>query len=247
MRVTLPFKTICCVFVLFSICVSPVRAQQGSDPVVTDSSPALVLQYAHDNLSPDSRLYNGYEYIRNGTPAKGFPFYDSDGLQKARLSYDGILYRDIPLEYDLVLDEVVIPDFTGKALIGLISEKVGHFSIGAHYFRYVAAGAGAGAPPAGFYEVLLSSGPTTLFARREKKLVFPSNRDDPARYDQRNDYYLVHDGRYYPVDSKDALLHALKDKSDAVKKYIRTARIRFKKRLETALVRTTAYYTQLSH
>ena len=245
MRVTLSLKTIGYALLLFSIPSPPVRAQQWTDSA--DRATALLRQYVQDELNPDSRLFNGYEYIRNGTPAKGFPFFDSDGLQKALLSYDGILYREIPLEYDLVLDEVVIHDYTGKALIGLISEKVDHFSIGSHSFRYIPANAGPGAPPPGFCEVLLSSGRISLLARREKKLIFPSNREDAARYDQRNYYYLRHGDRFYPVDSKDALLAVLKDKNDLLKKYIRGNHIRFSRQLEKALTQTTAYYLQLSH
>ena len=33
-----------------------------------------------ERLGPDSRLYNGHEYIRNGTPAQGFPFFEADSL-----------------------------------------------------------------------------------------------------------------------------------------------------------------------
>jgi hypothetical protein len=250
MCVTLPFKTIGCALLLLSIPSPPALAQQLPDSASFHQSTALLRQYVRDRLSPDSRLYNGYEYIRNGTPARGFPFFDSDGLQNAQLTYDGILYRDMPLEYDLVLDEVVIHDYTGKILIGLISEKIDHFSIGSHEFRYFPAdqaNPASGPPSQGFYEVLLSSDAITLLARREKKLVLPSNREDPARYDQQNFYFLHKDGRFYSVDGRIALLEAMKDRKDALKKYIRENKLHFKKQLETALIRTTAYYMQLSH
>lgn len=250
MRVMLSFKTIGCALLLLSIPSLPAHAQQSPDSASLHRSIAMLQQYVRDELRPDSRLYNGYEYIRNGTPAKGFPFFDSDGLQNAQLAYDGILYRDIPLEYDLALDEVVIPDYTGKTLISLISEKVDHFSIGSHEFRYIPAqreNPASRSPSPGFYEVLLTSGQVSLLARREKKLVFPSNREDPAGYEQQNFYFLRKDGQFYYVDGKASLLDALKDKKDALKKYIRENKLRFKKQLETALIRTTANYMQLSH
>lgn len=247
MRVTLPFKTIGCLLMLFSLPSPPAAAQHPSDAAVSDRSIALLRQYTHAELGPDSRLFNGYEYIRNGTPAKGTPFFDADDLQKAELSYDGILYRDIPLEYDLVLDKVVIRDYSGKTLISLISEKISHFSIDSHHFQYISGTNAANAPSAGFYEVLLPSGRVTLLARRQKRLIFPSNREDQPRYDQLNFYYLRLDDRFYAVDGKDALLDALKDKKEALKKYIRENKIRFKHHLETALTATTAYYLQLSH
>ena len=235
MRVTLPFKTIGCLLMLFSLSSPPILAQRVPD--------SALQQYLHHELGADSRLYNGYEYIRNGTPAKGFPFFDSDSLQTATLSYDGILYRNFPLEYDLVLDRVVIRDYSGKTLISLISEKVDDFSVGTHHFQYIS----GNAPSPGFYEVLLSSDHVSLLARRQKRLLFPSNREDQPRYDQLNFYYLRLGDRFYPVDGENALLDVLKDKKDALKKYIRENKVRFKHQLQTALTLTTAYYMQLSH
>jgi hypothetical protein len=248
MCVTLPFKTIGCLLLLFSIPHPPAHAQQSPDSSSYDPATPLLGQYIYARLGADSRLYNGYEYIRNGTPAKGFPFFDSDSLLPGSLSYDGILYQDIPMEYDLVQDELVIPDYTGKTLISLISGKIDHFSIRTHHFRYLEAEKTASAlPKTGFYEVLYASGPATLLARREKKLFFPSNRDDLARYDQENFYFLQLGDRFYRVDGKDDLLEALKDKKDALKKYIRDNKIRFSKQLEKALIQTTGYYLQISH
>jgi hypothetical protein len=236
----------CCLLSPLYLLTLPAHAQLSSDSSSYDPFTAHLGQDVHARLGDDSRLYNGYEYIRNGTPAKGFAFFDSDSLLAGTLSYDGILYRDIPMEYDLVQDQLVINDYTGKALISLIAGKIDHFSIGPHYFRYLVADKTASPlPKTGFYEVLFASGSITLLARREKKLVFPSNRDDLARYYQENYYFLRVGDRFYRVDGKDDLLDAFKDKKDALKKYIRKNKIRFSKQLEKALIQTAGYYLQI--
>src|SRR5690348_9773705 len=103
----------------------------------------------------DSRLYNGLEYIRNGTAAKGFPFFDADSLRKGTLFYDSLRFDHIPMEYDLVEDKLVMPDFSGKALISLISQKLDNFTIAGHLFRYIDADQTASIlHKTGFYEVL---------------------------------------------------------------------------------------------
>lgn len=196
----------------------------------------------------DSRLYNGLEYIRNGTVAKGFPFFDADSLRPGALYYDSLLFDQIPMEYDLVEDKLIIRDFSGKALISLIPQKIDHFSIGGHLFLYIDADKTASIlRKTGFYEVLYHKGSTAILARREKKLVLPSNREDQALYEQLNTYFLALDGRYFSVEGKNDLLEALKDKKNDVKQYIRTNGIRFKRNLQTALVRTTDYYLQIRH
>jgi|SRR5579872_4390559 len=197
----------------------------------------------------DSRLYNGLEYIRNGTAAKGFPFFDADSLRSGTLFYDSLLFDHVPLEYDLVEDQLIMPDFSGKALISLIPQKIDHFSIGEHLFRYIDADKTASIlHKTGFYEVLYQKGSTAILARREKKLIFPSNREEQAHYDQSNAYFLALDGQYFSIEGRNDLLDALKDKKNELKQYIRTNRIRFNKRdLENALIRTTDFYLQIRH
>jgi hypothetical protein len=197
----------------------------------------------------DSRLYNGLEYIRNGIAAKGFPFFDADSLRRGTLFYDSLLFDHIPMEYDLVEDKLIMPDFSGKALISLIPQKLDRFSIGGHLFRYVDADkTGSILHKTGFYEVLYQKGTSAVLARREKKLIFPSNREEQAHYDQSNTYFLALDGRYFSIDGKNGLIDALQDKKNELKQFIRTNRIRFnKKELETALIRITDYYLQIRH
>ncbi len=209
-------------------------------PALTQQLPSSVL----NRLGSDPRLYNGYEYIRNGTPAKGFPFFYADSLLPGSLFYDGILYPNIDLEYDLVQDQLVIRDYTGNALISLVSQKVDRFSIDGHRFRYVAAEK-TDQLKSGFYEVLYTAGPAALLARHEKKLVAAANTQDQARYTEASSHFLQLHDRYYRVDGEDQLLDALQDKKAALKKYIHDNKIRFRKDLEQALIKTTDYYLQI--
>jgi hypothetical protein len=246
MHLSKEFAAGCCLFLLLYLPTPPAQGQPSRDSSSYDPSNARLGQDIQARLGDDSKLYNGYEYIRNGTPAKGFPFFDSDSLLPGSLSYDGILYRNILLEYDLVQDQLVTYDYTGKALISLITGKIDRFSIGPHYFRYfVADKIASNLPKTGFYEVLYASGSVTLLERREKKLVFPTNRDDPARYDQEILYFLQVGDRFYRIDGKNDLLDALNDKKDALKKYIRENKIRFSKQMEKALIQITGYYLQI--
>ena len=199
-------------------------------------------------LGADSRLYNGAEYIRNGTPAKGFPFCDVDSLRSGTLYYDDLLFHHIPMEYDLVQDKLIIPVIASNALISLTSEKLSYFSIGDQHFRYIDAGKTASVlHRSGFYEELYHKGSTLLLARREKTLVFPSGRDDLPHYDQHNTYFLLQDSHYFSVNGENDLLDALKDKKSALKQYIRKNKIHYKKTPEPALIRTIDYYLQISH
>ena len=152
------------------------------------------------------------------------------------------------MEYDLVEDKLIIPVYSGNALISLINEKLSYFSIGDQHFRYIDADKTASVlPRSGIYEEIYHKGSTSLLARREKKLVFPSNKDEQPHYSQQNTYFLQLNNRYFSANGEYELLDALKNKKDALKQYIRKNNIRYKKNLETALIRTTDYYQQISH
>lgn len=224
--------------------------------LLANAQQSLPADYVSARINPDSRLFNGREYIRNGTPAKGSPFFESDSLQLGSLSYDGILYRHIALEYDMISDQLIIHNFAGDALISLVPEKIALFSIAGHRFRYVNAAGVAPAtaaaaptpnlPETGFYEELYATPRLALLARHKKSLQFPSSQDDQPRYVQVDRYFLVIGTTAYFIRNKSDLLTVLKDKKDPLKKFIRKNKLSFKQQhFENSLLQTTIYYQEI--
>lgn len=222
-------------FLNFTLFAFITHAQRPVDTAASD--------YALARLGADSRLYNGREYIRNGTPSRGTPYFEWDSLKPGSLDYDDISY-EIPLEYDLAQDQLVIRDYSTNILISLVREKTRHFSIGPYYFRYIAPGT-AHLPEPGFYQQLFTGSRITLLARRRKNLVFPSTADELAHYVPINVFYLLLDGTSSRISNEKELLETLKDKKDELKRYIRKNHLSFRRHFEESLIQTTAYYQQL--
>jgi hypothetical protein len=232
---------ICLMLVKWALPFS-VSAQQLPDTASlhpSDDSVRLTYQRAS---GPDIPLYIGQEYIPNGRRTKGFPFYQSNDPLPGSLYYNDALYNNLDIQYDLVLDGVVISNFTGDGRIELIRDKLRNFSIGGHYFVYLAPLKSS--IKAGYYAQLYK-GSVSVFERYEKKLVFPSNLEDQPRYDDYHYSYVEKGGAYYEVGSEGALLDLFRDKKDQLKKYIRANRISFSRDWEGALVKTAAYYDEL--
>lgn len=200
--------------------------------------------YTRSRLGADSRLYNGREYIRNGTPAKGFPNFQWDSLHSGTLTYDGIAWSDMLLEYDLAQDQLVVRDDSNSLLISLVPEKTPVFSIGPYHFRYMMAATGQ-LPEPGFYQELFASGTTSLLARKRKNLIPPSSVDEPARYIQIDAYYLLQNGTANKIGNQSELLQVLGDKKEELKRYIRKNHLSFKRDFEGSLTQTVTYYGQL--
>jgi hypothetical protein len=235
--------SILCFCLFLSLFASVSYAQRPTDTGAAAQPVTAIQSYIRSRLGADSRLFNGREYIRNGTPAKGFPYFEWDTLRPGYLDYDGISY-DIPLEYDLAQDQLVIRDYADNILIGLVTEKARHFSVGSYHFRYIAAGT-AQLPDPGFYQELYYGSQVTLLARRRKNLVFPTTRDEQAQYVQINSYFVLLNGSSYKIDSEKDLLDILRDKKGELKKYIRKNRLSFKRHMEGSLIQTIAYYQQI--
>jgi hypothetical protein len=194
-------------------------------------------------LGADSRLYNGREYIRNGTPAKGFPYFEWDSLRPGLLEYGDVSY-DISLEYDLAQDQLVIRNYSDNTLISLVAEKTRYFSIGPYHFRYFPAGT-AHLPEPGFYQELYSGSKVILLDRKRKNLLLPSSQDERAQYIQIDAYFLLLNGSSYKVKTEKELLDILQDRKDELKKYIRKNHLSFRRHFEVSLMQTIAYYQQL--
>ena len=85
------------------------RAQApGNDSLLVERSKqaaiSLYNQATHDILP----LYNGSEFVNTNYTVAYNPFYASVELTPGNIWYDGTEYRNVPLIYDILTDEVVI-------------------------------------------------------------------------------------------------------------------------------------------
>jgi hypothetical protein len=232
--------------VLFQFLFIPkTRAQQSSDSILYTSAVSALQQVYFNEIGDNAQIYHGVEYIRNGQKVNGFPYYGSDSLYTGSISYQGSIYANIKLTYNLMSDEVIIRNYPHSAFIVLSAEKVDSFTIDSRSFLPLKSRNSTGLPGDGYYEQLLNGDPG-LYLKMEKRLLSGSGSEEP-KIVQNNTYLIKLKNVYYPVDGKKALLEIFKDQQDALKKYIRANKFNFKKELESALIQITGYYSQLKH
>jgi hypothetical protein len=223
----------------------PVNAQQSTDTALIADSKSTLDQYYFDEIGDNAQIYHGSEYIRNGQKAIGFPFFESDNPMKGSVYYEGVLYPGRNLYYDIVNDEIVTNNFSHTTWMSLSPQKADSFLINEHTFVQLHATKTNGLPRDGYFDQLYSGDPG-FYAKREKRLSSGTGSEE-LKYIELNSYYIRLNNVYYFVSSKSELLDILKDKEDEVKKYIRTNKLNFKKNLESSLVLSTIYYSQLKH
>ncbi|MFT3933003.1 MAG: hypothetical protein QM726_05245 [Chitinophagaceae bacterium] len=197
-----------------------------------------------DNL----HIFNGIEYLRPGHGVKGTPFFLSDSLLTGAVFYDGNMYENLPMHYDVVSDDVVINNYSKNNEIKLVPEKLSYFLIAQHLFvRITADSATPSFIKTGFYERLYD-GKMSLFARYQKSPKLSNTGDYTTLYAEYNNYYVLLNNTFYHADSKNEFLDLMADKKDAVKRFMKSNKIKINnKNPEAAMIQVAAYYSQLKN
>jgi hypothetical protein len=191
---------IICICAFFS---SEISAQQSNaDSAERAALMRNTINVYKQTVAENSSLFNGTEYIGYVARPAGHPFFETQRMELANVYYDGVLFRDIPLLYDLVNDQLIIDNYAKTQRIILNSEKVSFFEVGNHFFIRPQTDSSTGNAPGGFYERLYN-GKTKVLVKRKKQINSISSSDGIREsYDQYNYYFIKADETYSRVTSR---------------------------------------------
>jgi hypothetical protein len=210
-----------------------------------DSSFTEAVAVYDKTVSINKHLYNGSEYTDFDHRIKGDPFYKSLVFATGTIVYDGILYNDVQLFYDIWNDAVVIKNYNGLPLL-LVKEKISAFSLAGDSFVRISEDSMGTATQSGFYEVLYN-GNTKLFARHKKTVVDRLNLQyTESVFEQTDSYYILKDDVLYQANDKRSALNIMKDKKNELAKFIHQNKVKFKKDKRNAFIKTVAFYDSLN-
>lgn len=217
--------------------------------VADSSSPGYknAVAFYNQSLSEELHLFNGREdkgYTQQFH--SGTPYFISNKWSVGSVKYDGKLYENVSLLYDVARDEVVYLYFDKISRIQLAKEKVAAFSIMGHDFVHITQDSlrSASVVP-GFYDQLYH-GKVSLLARRTKNIQTFIQQSAEVNDVFSKDHYFIKKGQeYFPISNKRSFLNNLSDKKKELQQYIRRNNLNFKKDIENAMTKTLAYYDQL--
>ncbi|WP_128547128.1 hypothetical protein [Larkinella soli] len=199
------------------------------------------------STADQARLYNGPEFIPYSPNIKGHPYLDSL-WQTGSVQYDGVLYRNISLLYDVVGDAVIVPHSDSLYRIRLQSMRIGGFDLPGHTFiRVDADSARNSGLKTGFYDRLYDGRRVDLLAKRVKTIKTDFVHGAVVEeYLNGDTYYIGRNGVFTPVRSKRAVLAMFADQKKPLRKYLRENRIKFRRDREGAIVKLTRRYDETS-
>ncbi len=187
-----------------------------------------------------SRLYNGSDYIIYQSHDEEHPYFKIEDWTNGSIVYEGELYNNVDLLYDISSDNVIIEHNRGNP-IKLLDEKIQSFSLLSHKFVRLK-GDETNKISEGFYDQLYD-GPSKVYAKHWK--IYQESLDQGEvipRFEEGNQHYIVKKGIFYAVKSKGSVLQVFDDRKQDVKDFIRKNHIRFKTDREKAIVSITEFY-----
>ncbi len=194
--------------------------RQGVQSHYTDRYPANILTgKLYTNQRNQFKQFFLGKYIENGS-----------------LVFDGVLFEDIELQYNLYEQNLVVllETESTERYITVTLDKVSWFSIYGHEFTQVA---GDSVMEKGIYELAYDGANSSVFIKRkfnESSLIV--DRKVTYEYTPVNDYYVKNEFGTFPVANKKELLQAYGN-SRKLNSIIKKHKVRFsKKRIEHGLV-----------
>jgi hypothetical protein len=194
-------------------------------------------------MGENASLFNGAEYVSPRQQIDGFPFYGQENQFKGTLYFSGVWYFNLPIHLDLVNDKMLMWSFDGSRLLVMNEEKIERVKLGEAQFVNGGLISNSGSSPkTGFYQ-LIYDGRIKVLAKRQKVIVQKSSSDRSyAFYKEFIKYFIVVDGKWTEIGSKNSVLNLLSDKGGALKAYINKEKLNYKKSTEIFLEKVVRYY-----
>lgn len=202
-------------------------------------------------IGRQSRLYSGFAYkmVTINSPGNAY-FKDSTRVANGNVTYDGILYRNVPLLYDVYKDLLVSRTENGLFLFSMLNEQVANFDLLGHHFINLQTADTNNVITPGFYDELYANNQIQLLVKRKKIFQedFHGTREGKISFNAliSDKYYLKKDNLYYKVGSSGSFLDVLSDKKSELKKYIKDNNIKYKNDPEQAMILLAKYYNSLT-
>lgn len=224
------------------------KSQTAADTAFLSIQKKNAIDLYYQSLQTQSGLYNGSEYVPYVTLLKeGHPYFDTTKMLNGSVFYDGMLYNNVPMLYDIIKDELIIQHHNKVFYLQLIKSKIDSFNLMSHAFVHMGRDSSKkDNPREGFYD-LLHDGKTKLYARRIKTIQesIPDFTVEKRVYAHTR-YFIYKNNSYNEVYSQASVLDLLSDKKTLLKQALRKQHIKFKKQREYAIKTIVQQYDALN-
>ena len=201
-----------------------------------DVASAQAAIFSGNRQKPLTQMLLNHQYFKNQDFVNG------------RLSYNGVVYPDVSLRWDLYRDELIIFSPTNYNIV-LTSNNIDFAEIHGYHIFYLHPDSVAGYPPAGNYIRLYSGDDYLLLEKLTHNLYRDKNvqRGRFAYYfDLTTHFYLQKNGTYYKISNRRSLLKTLSTHRKELRRFINARNMRYKDDAEKMVLEVVKEHEKLS-
>ena len=189
-------------------------------------------------------IYNGSEFKDEYPNALGVSrFFNQNSFLNGTIVYDGQLYTKVPLEYDILSDNVLTKsnDYLNNFIVQLIPEHISNFTINGHDFVKLR-DSKLSLNDDGFYEIASLGNPFKLYikhVRSEKERTI----DLAVRHilSSENYYIVNHNGAYHTIHSIKDLKQVIPDRYKEIQKFRKDNRSIYRSDMNGFMIQLVEY------
>jgi hypothetical protein len=199
------------------------------DTAFLNLSVANTIKRYEQSVANQHLYLTGSAYVEPRQTNDEHAFFITNEWVTGSINYDGQSFNNVPLLYDLTIDQVITESVHSNLLV-FPSGKISSFTIGNHYFKYIHKSFGGNTlPRSGFYEILYD-GPTMVVCQRIKAVQeVIEGQAVQIYYKDRSRVFILKNDRFFPVKSESSVLKVLGDKKNQTASFIRKNKIRLKR------------------
>lgn len=223
---------------------SSAHLQAQSRQIVLDTNLFNTPEIWFDSLvgRSNSSLINGPEYIVDYIGRTSHPFFISKNWQKGDIFYQGNLYREVPLLYDIYQDILLLKHLDKDLLpvfLRVQTDRVDYFKVHDHLFMWFALPDSSGMDlNPGFYDLIYEGQSHLLLARRIKRDFIERSRRE---FEEAHKFYLISQGHFIPVKTKKDFYELYPNQISDIKAYIKANKLKINPRHESDLINLTRF------
>jgi hypothetical protein len=190
-------------------------------------------------------VFNGMQHYPYPPTIEGIAYFQADEWKRGSVVFSDILYEDIFMKYDLVTDQLIVtPNYDGGLFMSLFSPRVKEFTFDGNRFVRLTRESTNGELSDGFYQVL-STGKVTAIAKTQKFIEEKVDITGISRwFEIKTRYYMLKDGKYKIIRSKNDLTNLLKEHRKEVNQALSNLKLRYRKNAQQNIVAATDAYNQ---
>ena len=210
-------------------------------------SEAKLNELYNKKFQGSSNLYSGSQYIEQNYAQSGSPFFLSDTLTNGWISYDGHLYSNVPLQWDVFQNYIITLSLKENTKLILREELIDSFYFSGHLIKKMEVDKEHNLLRAGLYDVLYDGKTSVIVMRKKTNMGVIDGKIIVYNFTKRDIVYVKKEGIYYSVKNKRNIFNFFGNYQSPINRLVRKAGLNWRKNFGQCAAIAAQYYDNSAH